>query len=127
MNMLHNTRVNLENDDDWQTNYINYSTYLIRKLRHMVGHRAALVLPRAHVVSLGVLLPPWTRPITLAGTILHVTNLLWPRSIVPWKYKKETGIGELLYKTELSNRRQLCRIRCLNISNYNTRNSRPFC
>lgn len=55
---------------------------LIRKLRHMVGHRPPLVLPRAHVVSLGVLLPPWTWPITLGGTILHVTKLLWPRSIV---------------------------------------------
>lgn len=55
---------------------------LIRKLRHMIGHRPALVLPRAHVISLGVLLSPWAWPITLAGTILHVTKLLWARGVI---------------------------------------------
>jgi hypothetical protein len=61
-------------------------TYLIRKLRHMIGHRPALVLPRAHVISLGVLLSPWAWPITLAGTILHVTKLLWARGVIAWKH-----------------------------------------
>jgi hypothetical protein len=67
----------------------------------VVGHWPALVLAGAHVISLGVLLTPWTRPITLAGTILHVTHLLWPRIIVPWKYKKGKGFGELQEKTNL--------------------------
>jgi hypothetical protein len=61
-------------------------TYLIRKLRHVIGHRPALVLPRAHVISLGVLLSPWAWPITLTGTILHVTKLLRARGIIAWKH-----------------------------------------
>jgi hypothetical protein len=63
----------------------------------MVGHRPPLVLPGAHVVSLGVLLPPWTWPITLGGTILQVTKLLWPRSIVSWRGGKNC---KLQYKTK---------------------------
>lgn len=75
-----------------------YRAHLIRKLSHMVGQRPPLVLPWAHAVSLGVLLPPWTWSITLGGTILHVTKLLWPRSIVSWRGEKKNC--ELQYKTK---------------------------
>jgi hypothetical protein len=80
------TRTNITNGQYTQTTTTSNCTYLIRKLRHVIGHRPALVLPRAHVISLGVLLPPWACPITLAGTILYVSKLLWARSVIACKH-----------------------------------------